>query len=102
MLSILRSLWRRLSGSRDSGAPDEPEQPATEYNGYRIRPAPYPSRGQFQTAGIIEKDFGDGPKEYRFVRAETHPSRADAATFAISKAKQIIDEQGDGVFGLSR
>jgi hypothetical protein len=37
-------------------------------------------------------------KEHRFVRAETHASKDDAATFAIAKGKQIIDEQGDRIF----
>src|SRR5688500_6607288 len=70
--------------------------------GYRIRPTPYPSGGQYQTAGLIEKVFAEGPKQYRFVRAETHPSSADAAAFAIAKGKQIINEQGDRFFELSR
>jgi len=76
----------------------EPELPAVEYNGYRIRPAPYRANNQFQTCGVIEKDFPEGAKQHRFVRAETHPSRDDAAAFAITKAKQIIDQQGDRMF----
>ena len=69
-----------------------------EYNGYRIRPAPYASKGQYQTSGIIEKEVGGELKEHRFVRAETHPSRDQAVEFSIAKAKQIIDEQGDRIF----
>jgi hypothetical protein len=102
MLSFLNALWRRFGSSGTPTDPSEPAQPAVEYNGYRIRPAPYAAGGQFQTAGTIEKDFADGTKQYRFVRAETHPSSADAATFAIAKGKQIINEQGDRVFDLSR
>jgi len=37
-------------------------------------------------------------KEHRFVRADTHHGKEDAITFAISKAKQIIDLQGDRMF----
>ena len=99
-MSILKSLATRLFGSRSSetgGAAME----AVEYKGYRIRPAPYPASGQFQTAGTIEKDFPDGMKEHRFIRAETHPAREDAAAFAVSKGKQIIDEQGDRIFKAS-
>ena len=44
-------------------------------------------------------NFPDGTKEHRFVRAETHPSRDDAAQFSVSKGKQIIDQRGDGIFG---
>jgi hypothetical protein len=98
MASFLKSLASRLFGGATSEIQDEPES-AVEYKGYRIRPAPYAARGQFQTAGLIEKETPDGVKEHRFVRAETLPSKADASEFAIRKAKQIIDEQGDRLFG---
>ena len=47
---------------------------------------------------MIEKDFPEGTKEHRFIRADKHSSADDASTFAISKGKQIIDEQGDRIF----
>jgi len=103
MFSGLKGLWARLSGGAGGEGGDAsaeaPAGEATEYKGYRIRPAPYPSKGQFQTAGVIEKDFPTGQKEHRFVRAETHPSKDDAAAFALAKGRQIIDEQGDRMFG---
>jgi hypothetical protein len=80
------------------GASDTPAAPPVEYKGYRIRPAPYPSNGQYQTAGSIEKDTPEGTKEHRFVRADTYGSRDDAIAFTVSKAKQIIDQQGDRIF----
>jgi hypothetical protein len=98
MFSKLKALWSRLAGEPAAGGPGAPTGPAIEYNGYRIRPAPYRSGGQFQTAGVIEKDFPDGTKEHKFIRAETHPSENDAKDFAIVKAKQIIDQQGDRIF----
>jgi len=48
---------------------------------------------------VIEKDAPEGTKEHRFIRAETHESKEDAVAFAIHKAKQIIDERGERVFG---
>jgi hypothetical protein len=98
MASILKGLWTRLTGGGEPSQESEPAAEAVEYKGFRIRPAPYPAKGQFQTAGVIEKDFETGTKEHRFVRAETHPSKDDAAAFALAKGKQIIDEQGDRVF----
>ena len=38
-------------------------------------------------------------KEHRFVRAETHSSHEEAIAYSIVNAKQIIDEQGDRIFG---
>ena len=92
---MLKDLWRRLTGR---GAAGEPPGEAVEYNGYRIRPAAYAAEGQYQTAGTIEKDFPSGMKEYRFVRAERHASKDEASSFAITKGRQIIDEQGDRIF----
>ncbi|MBZ6077850.1 HlyU family transcriptional regulator [Microvirga puerhi] len=98
MASFFSDLLSRLSGKERPSGPEEVAGEAVEYKGYRIRPAPYSSKGQFQTAGTIEKDFPDGMKEHRFVRAETHASRDDAVTFSVTKARQIIDEQGDRIF----
>jgi hypothetical protein len=98
MLSKLKAAWSRLTGGggpRESGGPPVP---AIEYKGYRIRPIPYRTNGLYQTAGIIEKDAPEGVKTHRFVRADTHHSRDDAIAFATSKAKQIIDLQGDRIF----
>jgi hypothetical protein len=82
------------AGAESEGAPGE----AVEHKGYRIRPAPFRDGSQFQTAGIIEKDFPDGRKEHRFIRAEKHASRDEAVSFTVTKARQIIDERGDGMF----
>jgi hypothetical protein len=95
MASILKTLWTRLTGGGTPAVSAEP----VEYNGYRIRPAPYARKGQYQTSGIIEKEVGGELKEHRFIRAETHPSRDQAVEFSIAKAKQIIDEQGERLFG---
>ncbi len=95
----MKGFLGRLFGSRSASA-DKPAEAAeaTEYKGFRIRPAPFAAEGQWQTAGVIEKDFPEGQKEHRFIRAERHASRDDAAELALSKGRQIIDEQGDGVF----
>jgi hypothetical protein len=96
MLSRLKAAWSRLVGG--AGAYDTSAIAAVEYKGYRIRPTPYRSNGQYQTAGTIEKQTPEGVKEHRFVRADTYHSRDDAIAFTVSKAKQIIDQQGDRIF----
>ena len=98
MFSKLKAAWSRLAGGWGVGATEEPPAPAVEYKGYRIRAAPYRTNGAYQTAGIIEKDTPEGVTEHRFIRADTHQGREDAIAFAISKAKQIIDLQGDRIF----
>ncbi len=90
----LGALWRRLLGG---GGAREAE--AIPYNGYLIRPTPYARGSGYQTCGVISKEVGGEVKEHRFVRAETHPSRGAAAEFSAAKARQLIDEQGDRLFG---
>jgi len=96
MLGKLRHVFSRLS-SRAPGAPGPAIAPV-EYKGYRIRPEPYRTDNHYQTAGTIEKDTPEGVRAHRFVRADTYHSREDAIAFTITKAKQIIDQQGDRMF----
>ena len=98
MLEKLKAAWSRLTAGRGAEEISAPAAPPVEYKGYRIKPAPYRANNLYQTAGTIEKDTPDGVKMHRFVRADTHPSRDDAITFTVSKAKQIIDLQGDRMF----
>jgi hypothetical protein len=97
MFAKLKAAWASLAGG-GGGESEEVAAPPVEYNGYRIRPAPYKTDGRYQTAGIIEKETADGVKTHRFVRADTHVSKEDAVAFVISKARQIIDLQGDRIF----
>ncbi len=97
MFAKLRAALAGLTGG--SGTADEGPPAATvEYKGFRIKPAPYRTNGLYQTAGTIEKDGPEGLRQHRFVRADTHSNREDAIAFAISKAKQIFDLQGDRIF----
>jgi hypothetical protein len=96
MWSTLKAVWSRLVSAGPQS--DGPSAPAVEYKGYRIKPAPFRSNNQYQTAGSIEKDGPDGVIEHKFIRADAYPSREDAIAFTISKAKQIIDLQGDRIF----
>ena len=69
-----------------------------EYKGYVIRAAPYKNNGQYQTAGSIAREIGGVRKEHRFVRADAYASYDDAVNFTLSKARQIVDLQGDRIF----
>ena len=92
MVSFLKALFGKGSGG------GEPAGQAVEYNGYMITPTPYAESGQFQTAGRIEKTIDGTVRTYSFVRAEKHPVRDDAVEFSLTKARLIIDQQGDRIF----
>lgn len=93
------SFWKSLfgGGSRKDSAPARPVRSA-EYNGFRIAAMPYPEAGQFQVAGVISKEIDGIVKERKFVRADRFGSLDDAAEFSLTKARQIIDQQGDRMF----
>lgn len=91
------SFLKKLFGG---GKPAEPEAAAAEeYKGYTIRPAPYQEAGQWQMCGVISKDVEGTVKEHRFVRADRFSSREDAVAFTLVKARQIVDINGDRMFG---
>lgn len=90
------SFWKSLFGA-GSGA-SAPARTA-EHNGFTIEAAPYPEGGQYQCAGTISKTIGGEVKTHRFVRADRFGTLDEAADFALMKGRQIIDQQGDRIFG---
>jgi hypothetical protein len=92
-MSFLRKLFG-LSGGSETAAGD-----AVEHEGYQIRPTPMPEGSQFRLAAVISKPFGAETREYRLIRADVFSSRDEAAEAAIRKAKLVIKEQGDRLFG---
>ena len=48
---------------------------------------------------MISKEVGGVAKEHRFIRADRFASVDDAVDVAIRKGQQMIDEQGERLFG---
>ena len=91
------SFWSALFGRRPAAGTAKVSEPV-EYKGYIIRAAPYKNNGSYQTAGTIEREIGGVRKEHRFIRADAYASYDDAVNFTLSKARQIVDLQGDRIF----
>lgn len=91
-MSILSKLFGGGGGS-ESGP--EPEV----YNDFRIFPEPKSDSGGYRIAGRIEKEIGGEMKSQSFLRADICQGREEADRLSVLKAKQIIDEQGDRLFG---
>lgn len=96
-MSFLKSLFG-FSGGKSSRTNGGVVKEA-DHNGFHIAAAPYQEQGQYQVAGVISKEVGGQKREHRFVRADRFATREEAADFAIHKGRQIIDQQGDKVFG---
>ncbi|MEM6381674.1 MAG: HlyU family transcriptional regulator [Pseudomonadota bacterium] len=68
------------------------------YEGFIIEAAPIPEGGQFRLrAFVMESDEPDARK-HTLIRADLFPSADAASQFAVTKAKQVIDEQGARLF----
>ncbi|WP_432473098.1 HlyU family transcriptional regulator [Amphritea sp. HPY] len=93
-MSLFSSIKSMFSGGET--APKEPESlPAVEYNGFTITPAPVQEAAGFRINGAISK----GELSHAFIRADTLPSAQMCADEMVRKAKQMIDQQGDRLFG---
>ena len=98
------SFWKKIFGS-GGDAPGKSIEPAVvgeeSYKGFTIKAITMPAGSEFQLAGLIEKTIGGELKSYKFVRADRFSSREDVVSFSLAKGRQIIDEQGEGMFPAS-
>ena len=88
------SLFSKLFGG---GAKPEPKPEL--HKGFRIFAAPQRDAGGYRIAARIEKDVDGETKIHNLLRADTVSSEDEAIGFSIRKAKQVIDEQGERIFG---
>ena len=97
------SFLKRLFGSSSSGEA-QPSGGAVakeiEHNGFMIRATPYKADGgQYQTCGVVSKEVGGVVKEHRFIRADRFAALDDAVDISLKKGQQLVDEQGERMFG---
>lgn len=99
------SFWKKIFGGGGGDAAGKSIEPAVvgeeSYKGFTIKAITMPAGSEFQLAGLIEKTINGELRSYKFVRADRFSSREDVVSFSLAKGRQIIDEQGDGVFGQS-
>jgi hypothetical protein len=93
-MSFLSALFGKLAPAQPEKLPEP-----VEYKGFIIRAAPFKADGQYQTAGTIAREIGGVRKEHSFIRADAFASFDDAVTFTLAKARQMIDLQGERLFG---
>ncbi|BBB25985.1 HlyU family transcriptional regulator [Amphritea japonica] len=92
-MSLFSSIKSIFSSAPSS--PKEPEiLPSEEYQGFTITPAPIQEDGGYRVNGLITK----GDRQHDFIRADMLPSSDSCGVEMVRKAKQMIDQQGDGIF----
>lgn len=85
------SLFSKLFGGGKSAPAPEPET----YKDFAITPTPIPEGGRYRLSARIEKDG----RSHTLIRADVLDDLETANTAAVNKARQMIDEQGDRLFG---
>lgn len=85
------ALFSKLFGG---GKTPEAASPET-YKGFDITAVPQKESNGWRIAARIEKDG----REYMLVRADVIQAKDEADAASIAKAKKVIDEQGDRLFG---
>lgn len=89
------SLFSRLFG----GSSSAPEVKAEEYQGFAIYPEPIKEGPRWRVAARIEKEIAGETKTHHLIRADTIEDHTTAMEASVGKARQMIDEQGDRLFG---
>lgn len=88
------SLWSRLFGGGGGQDPSGPSAPPEAYQGYDIHAEPIREGTRWRICARILKDG----REHRMIRADTLDDRDAAASASLTKAKSLIDQQGEAIF----
>jgi hypothetical protein len=90
------SLLSRLFGG---GGPAKPRHASETYKDFTITPDPAREGARFRLRALIELEISGEKKSHVMIRADTFEDENTAASAALGKARQMIDEQGHRLFG---
>ncbi|MEM9320462.1 MAG: HlyU family transcriptional regulator [Pseudomonadota bacterium] len=90
-------LSKLFGGSKDS--PEASVGKSEDYEGFSITPAPQRDGSSWRIAAKITKEIDGDTKSHQMIRADTLGGQEEAAAASLAKAKMLIDEQGDRLFG---
>lgn len=94
------SFWKKLFGGDSDSTASEPKPAGeAEHKGFTIRATPFKQGGEYQTCGIVSKEVDGVVKEHKFIRADRFASIDDVVSITLSKGRQLVDEQGERLFG---
>ena len=89
---------KKLFGGGGGGARTH-EAPPEQYNGYTIVASPRQDGGIWRVMGSIRKEIDGEVRTHEFIRADTSADPEGAVSLTLHKAKRLVDEQGDRLFG---
>lgn len=92
----LGNLFKSLLGGAVGTTQPEPSEPI-DYKGFSIEAAPINEDGKYRTAGFISGESEGEVRRVQFIRADQNAELQAAIEHSVTKARQIIDEQGSGL-----
>ncbi|HUV23305.1 MAG TPA: HlyU family transcriptional regulator [Gammaproteobacteria bacterium] len=95
---FLKSLFGDASAGGGQPSPSE----AIDYEGFAVEAAPINEDGKYRTAGFISGEIDGESRRVRFIRADQHADLDSAVKHSITKARQIIDEQGKSLLNKTQ
>ena len=81
------------------GGGSKPEAKPEEYDGFMITAQPVNEGSRYRIGALIEKEIGGELKSHTLIRADTLDDMQSAKDASVGKAKQLIDQMGDRLFG---
>lgn len=92
------SFFKKLFGGGGADRPAAKVQPE-EHAGFLIYPQPVKQAGGYRIGARIEKEVGGSLKTHELIRADIIADPQEAERMSVLKARQVIDEQGEALFG---
>lgn len=93
------SFWSKLfGGTSGSTGGGKATSNLHEHKDFQIDVAPMKESGGYRVAATITKDVEGELKTHQMIRADTIASLEEAEEVTLHKAKQFIDQMGDGIF----
>lgn len=89
------SFLKKLFGGAGEAAKDTEGE---TYKEFRITPNPAKESGGYRIGALIEKEVEGQTRSHQLIRADTIQSLDAAEEASVTKAKQVIDEQGERIF----
>ena len=91
------SLFKKLFGGGGGEAASSKAEPVV-HEGFTITPTPIKEGPIYRVSARIEKEVAGEVKTHTLIRADTLNDLEAAKDASIGKAKQVIKEQGEGIF----
>ena len=93
------ALFSRLFGGGGNKDTASAESTSETYKDFTITPCPIKEGNRFRVSARIEREVGGVVKSHTLIRADVIDGRDEAEETSVRKAKQMIDEQGERLFG---